>query len=52
MRPADPAQQPRAIAIVARLDRIHRHGKYLLFSFDGETAHAMLHLRMTGQLLF
>ena len=46
---------PRAFrrAVVGRrLDRIHRHGKYLLFSFDDDAVHAMLHLRMTGQLLF
>ncbi len=36
-----------------RLARVHRHGKYMILSF-GETdpAHLMLHLRMTGQLLF
>ncbi|MBU0742302.1 bifunctional DNA-formamidopyrimidine glycosylase/DNA-(apurinic or apyrimidinic site) lyase [bacterium] len=36
-----------------RLDSVHRHGKYLILTFDADgpsPAHAMLHLRMTGQV--
>jgi formamidopyrimidine-DNA glycosylase len=33
-----------------RIESLHRHGKYLFFLLDGQTALA-LHLRMTGQLL-
>lgn len=38
-----------------RLDGVHRHGKYMILTFDAAgdaPAHLMLHLRMTGQLLF
>jgi formamidopyrimidine-DNA glycosylase len=36
-----------------RLDGVHRHGKYLILTFDAggpDPAHAMLHMRMTGQV--
>ena len=36
-----------------RLDGVHRHGKYVILTFDADApapAHAMLHLRMTGQV--
>jgi len=36
-----------------RLDAVHRHGKYLILTFDADgpaPAYAMLHLRMTGQV--
>ncbi|MBK7704128.1 MAG: hypothetical protein IPI34_15210 [bacterium] len=43
-------------AVLGRtLDRVHRRGKYLVLTFgqgDPAPAHLMLHLRMTGQVLF
>jgi len=38
-----------------RLDGVHRHGKYMIMTFDRDgdaPAHVMLHLRMTGQVFF
>ena len=49
---------PRAVrrASVGRvLSGVHRRGKYLVLTFtggDGAVGHVMLHLRMSGQLLF
>ena len=37
-----------------RLADVHRHGKYMILNFagtGGATAHLMIHLRMTGQIL-
>lgn len=37
----------------ARLDHVHRHGKYLILNFEGGEqgpVHLMVHLRMTGQI--
>ena len=45
----------RRAAVGLTLDRVHRRGKYLVLTFGADTprpAHLMLHLRMTGQLLF
>ena len=45
----------RSAALGKTLDLIHRRGKYLVLTFgrDGAApAHVMLHLRMTGQVLF
>lgn len=43
-------------AVLGRtLDHVHRRGKYLVLTFgqgDPAPAHLMLHLRMTGQVLF
>ncbi len=43
----------RRAVVDKRLDGVHRHGKYLILTFDAAgpaPAHAMLHLRMTGQV--
>jgi formamidopyrimidine-DNA glycosylase len=50
---AQPSRRFRRELLGRRLTHVHRHGKYLLLDFDGQSAapaHLMLHLRMTGQL--
>ncbi len=45
----------RRAAVGRVLDRVHRRGKYLVITFAddaGSESHLMLHLRMSGQLLF
>lgn len=45
----------RAAALGRVLSGVHRRGKYLVLTFtgdDGAAGHLMLHLRMSGQLLF
>jgi len=49
------ARAVRAASIDRVLSGVHRHGKYLIMTFtadDGAESHLMLHLRMSGQLLF
>lgn len=48
------ARAVRAASVGRTLERVHRRGKYLVLSFtDGaDESHLMLHLRMSGQLLF
>lgn len=48
------ARAARAALVGCRLAGLHRHGKYLIARFegpDGQAAHLMIHLRMTGQFL-
>jgi formamidopyrimidine-DNA glycosylase len=48
------ARAARAALVGRRLAGLHRHGKYLIARFegaDGQAAHLMIHLRMTGQFL-
>ncbi len=48
--------QTRRALLGKRLQRVHRHGKYLLLTFRAEddtaatVSHLMIHLRMTGQI--
>ena len=49
-RPVPPAELERALT-GARVERLERFGKYLVWKLDGDR-HLLLHLRMTGTLLF
>jgi formamidopyrimidine-DNA glycosylase len=49
-RPSDPAPVAAALA-GARVERLDRHGKYLDWNLSGGR-HLLVHLRMTGALLF
>jgi len=49
------ARAVRAAALDRVLSGVHRRGKYLVLTFtgdDGRAGHLLLHLRMSGQLLF
>ena len=48
-----PLRRTRTALIGKFLTHVHRHGKYLLLTFeadDQDPAHLMIHLRMTGQI--
>jgi len=49
-RPADPGLIATALT-GARISRVGRAGKYLIWDLDGDR-HLLIHLRMTGSLLF
>ena len=49
-RPAAPAEVEAALA-GARIERLGRRGKYLIWSLSGDR-HLLVHLRMTGALLY